>query len=75
LAFKQAEISYWKDRCSEQQKENEKLWKYPDKAATAAIAAAESVFSEQIKKLHAEALLLQDKLREKEDNSLNFNLK
>jgi hypothetical protein len=63
---KQGEISHWKDRCSEQQKENEKLWKYPDEAAMRNIATADAVFSAQIKKLRAESSLLQDKLREKE---------
>jgi chromosome segregation ATPase len=64
--IKEGEISHWKDRCGEQQKENEKLWKYPGEAAMRAIAAADAVFSEQIKRLQTEALLLQDKLREKE---------
>jgi chromosome segregation ATPase len=63
---KEGEVSHWKDRCSEEQKENEKLWKYPQEAAMRAIAAADAVFSEQIKKLQAEALRLQDKLQEKE---------
>jgi chromosome segregation ATPase len=63
---KQSEISNWKDRYGEQQKENEKLWKYPEEAAMRAIAAADAVFSEQIKKLRTDAIQLQDKLQEKE---------